>query len=332
MDLVYCNCCLKTLSDTLIRCVECPDFDLCLECFACGVESGPHKKEHDYKVENVKNTLVFETENAWSLNEEHKLLVAVEQYGFGNWAQVAGHVKSRTAEACEEHFCAYYVNGNIGKATFPSETSSRMVDYSCPEGGPLSPETVHPLPPMDMALQEQQELGYMPLRNDFERECFNAAESAISGLSISADDDDLDVEMKLCSVSKYRMQLHERVRWKRTARNHRLISTSLIPGKNCRTPGAKRKGFQEDGHAAERMKVFAQLQTTAEHERLQEVLCEEKELRQKIDHLCSLRKRGLKELSEKVVTPKEKIKINGCKRIRRKGKIRYRYTRRRYKR
>ena len=33
-----------------IKCAECPDFDLCLDCFAVGVEITPHKSGHAYRV------------------------------------------------------------------------------------------------------------------------------------------------------------------------------------------------------------------------------------------------------------------------------------------
>ncbi len=35
--------------------------------------------------------------------------------------------------------------------------------------GPLSPSLSAKLPPIDLTLPEQHELGYMPLRDDFER-------------------------------------------------------------------------------------------------------------------------------------------------------------------
>lgn len=35
--------------------------------------------------------------------------------------------------------------------------------------GPLSPSITEPISPIDLSLPEQQELGYMPLRDDFER-------------------------------------------------------------------------------------------------------------------------------------------------------------------
>ena len=39
--------------------------------------------------------------------------------------------------------------------------------------GPLSPTLTKPLPPADLTLDEQHILGYMPLRDDFERVCYN---------------------------------------------------------------------------------------------------------------------------------------------------------------
>ena len=41
------------------------------------------------------------------------------------------------------------------------------------------------LPPLDMSVDEQRVLGYMPLRDDFEREYKNDAETLLSNLSIA---------------------------------------------------------------------------------------------------------------------------------------------------
>lgn len=35
--------------------------------------------------------------------------------------------------------------------------------------GPLSPSLTIPITPLEIGQQQQQELGYMPLRDDFER-------------------------------------------------------------------------------------------------------------------------------------------------------------------
>lgn len=49
--LYHCNYCQKDISNTpRIKCAECADFDLCLECFSVGVEIAPHRNTHDYRV------------------------------------------------------------------------------------------------------------------------------------------------------------------------------------------------------------------------------------------------------------------------------------------
>lgn len=47
----HCNYCNKDISGKIrIKCVVCPDFDLCIECFSVGAEFTPHKCNHPYRV------------------------------------------------------------------------------------------------------------------------------------------------------------------------------------------------------------------------------------------------------------------------------------------
>lgn len=49
--LYHCNYCNKDLSGRIrMKCVACPDFDLCVECFSVGAELTPHKSNHPYRV------------------------------------------------------------------------------------------------------------------------------------------------------------------------------------------------------------------------------------------------------------------------------------------
>lgn len=313
-----CGYCQRDISGLRIRCAECTEFDLCLQCFACGVESGPHKKDHQYRVGRALGAAAFDIPAPWCLAEENMLLDAVEQYGFGNWEDVSSHVETRTQLECEEHYVKFYIQGNIGKATFPSDTGSKITDHTTPAGGPLSPSITMPLPPLDLPPQEQQELGYMPHRDDFEREYDNQAETLVSGLAISADDDDLDLNVKLSCVSKYRVRLRERERRKRIARSHSLISTSLIPNKNAKTPNPKRKFAKEEREILEKMKVHTQFQTSAELERLQETLLKEKEHKTKIKEMSELRKQGVTLLSDVEDYEEEKYKREKRKENRKK--------------
>ncbi|XP_042492532.1 transcriptional adapter ADA2-like [Macadamia integrifolia] len=49
--LYHCNNCNKDISGKIrIKCVKCPDFDLCVECFSVGSEVTPHRSNHPYRV------------------------------------------------------------------------------------------------------------------------------------------------------------------------------------------------------------------------------------------------------------------------------------------
>ena len=49
--LYHCNYCHKNISGKIrTKCVVCPDFDLCIECFSIGAEVTPHVCFHPYRV------------------------------------------------------------------------------------------------------------------------------------------------------------------------------------------------------------------------------------------------------------------------------------------
>ena len=84
---------------------------------------------------------------------------------------------------------------------------------------PLLPPTAPPSPPhftpVKMEHAEQLELGYMPLRDDFEKEHDNSAESLISGLTVGVEEEELEKALKLAHVDMYSRRLKERERRKR---------------------------------------------------------------------------------------------------------------------
>ncbi len=106
-----------------------------------------------------------------------------------------------------------------------------------------------------MSLEEQRALGYMPLRDDFEREYKNDAESLISNLTLAnhqlaflnqprdqlsstcppsspnadvqdINEDQVDFDLKLNLIEMYRECLQERVRFKKIAREYGLINNA----------------------------------------------------------------------------------------------------------
>lgn len=141
---------------------------------------------------------------------------------------MAAHVgASRTPQEVMEHYVTMYIHGNLGKACIPDNIPNRVTDHTCPSGGPLSPSLTTPLPPLDITLAEQQQLGYMPLRDDYEIEYDQDAEKLISGLSVNYDDEDVEIEMKRAHVDMYVRKLRERQRRKNIARDYNLVPVFL---------------------------------------------------------------------------------------------------------
>ncbi|XP_031264774.1 transcriptional adapter ADA2-like isoform X1 [Pistacia vera] len=107
--LYHCNYCNKDISGFVrIKCALCSDFDLCIECFSVGAEITPHKSNHPYRVmDNLSFPLICPD---WNADEEILLLEGIEMYGFGNWAEVAEHVGTKSKSQCIDHYNAIYLS------------------------------------------------------------------------------------------------------------------------------------------------------------------------------------------------------------------------------
>lgn len=69
--------------------------------------------------------------------------------------------------------------------------------------------------PVKLEHAEQLELGYKPLRDDFEKEYDNDAETLVSGLTVNPDDEDVEKSLKLAHIDMYNKRLKEREKKKR---------------------------------------------------------------------------------------------------------------------
>lgn len=127
-----------------------------------------------------------------------------------------------------DHFITHYVKGCVGKVVWKSVSPDTYspTDHTCSRNGQLSPSLTAPLPVIpDLTLAEQQHLGYMPKRDDFEREFDNEVEMLISTLRISPhDEDELDVDLKVAHIDMYNRRLKERFRKKAVVREYGLVS------------------------------------------------------------------------------------------------------------
>lgn len=276
-----------------LQCIKCNEFLLCVQCFSCGVEAGSHKADHGYRIEDENSVLLFSNRSAWNGLEEESLLDAVEQCSIGNWEDISDFVKTRKADECQEHFSAYFINGNIGKATLPSESLLKKVADHTAEKELSATAMV----PVDLTIHEQQELGYMPLRDDFENEYDDDAESLISSVSWDYDDEDFDIAFKLLQVDRYRQRLKEREHRKKIAKEFGIIQNSTSVG-NKRNQIDKKKHSKDEKDLREKMQPFGRFHRPTDYEQMFNSLQREKRLKNRIKELFKYRRNGLMRASD----------------------------------
>ncbi|TRY99650.1 hypothetical protein DNTS_018055, partial [Danionella cerebrum] len=331
----YCVNCLADVTNLRIRCAECQDIELCPDCFSAGAEIGNHRRWHGYQLVDGGRFSLWgpDAEGGWTSREEQSLLDAIEQYGFGNWEDMAAHVgASRSHQEVMDHYVSMYIHGNLGKACIPDSIPNRVTDHTCPSGGPLSPSLTTPLPPLDISLVEQQQLGYMPLRDDYEIEFDQEAEKLISGLSVNYDDEDIEIEMKRAHVDMYVRKLRERQRRKTIARDYSLVPAFLGRDKKDKeraggmaavlgtggavamgsaptiiqagplvssaTPNQKRKITKEEKEQRIKLRPLCQFMPQREFEEFFDNMHKERMLRAKVRELQRYRRNGITRLDE----------------------------------
>ncbi|XP_018370679.1 PREDICTED: transcriptional adapter 2B isoform X2 [Trachymyrmex cornetzi] len=289
-----CTYCQEDIAGLRVKCIECPEFDLCLQCFSAGAEIGQHKNNHAYQFMDSGTISIFNGRGNWTAREQLRLLDAIEQFGFGNWEDISKHIETRTPEEAKEEYIARYLNGNIGKHTWPPTDSyvPNLTDQTKSDHGPLSPDLTSKLPPLDITPEEAAQLGYMPQRDDFERDYNHEAESLVSSLFLNpAEDDDLDIALKLAQVDMYTNNLRERARRKRVVRDYQLVSAFFASSRKDK--GIKKKWTKEEKEFRDRMRVFAQFYTAQEHEQFLTNLERERELRLRLSELYRYRENGI---------------------------------------
>ncbi|XP_066245274.1 transcriptional adapter 2B isoform X1 [Euwallacea similis] len=289
---IVCTYCQEDVSGVRVQCCDCPEFDICLQCFAAGAEIGPHKNDHSYRFVDHGSVSIFGGRGAWTGREHLSLLEAAELYSYGNWELVAKHVESRTAEECKEEYTARYLDGNIGKATWGNVLKPNLIIDLIEDDGPLSSLALSKLAPLDATLEEAKILGYKPHRDDFEGEYDPEAEHLIADLHSGDQEECTDVEaaLKLAVVDMYIRRLRERQRHKRIVRDYQLVAKYFD---NLRRDPSRPLYPKEQKELRDHMRPFAQFLNSGEHERLIASIEREQELRQRLSELKRYRSVGL---------------------------------------
>lgn len=237
---------------------------------------------------------IFREKGGWSAREEVNLLNAIELYGFGNWEDISKHIETRSPEDAKEEYINKFLNGTVGRYTWKSSLENRpkLNDHTLDDTGPLSNSLSQRLPPLEVSAEEASQLGFMPHRNDFEPEYDPTAENLVSGLSLSPEDDEIDVMLKLAHVDIYTRRLRERARRKRLLRDYQLV-TNFFRGRERRS-----RQTRDQREFRDRFRVVAQFYTAHEFERLVASIERERWLRTRLSELYRYRWNGLTRLDE----------------------------------
>ncbi|CAO1632834.1 unnamed protein product [Sympodiomycopsis kandeliae] len=110
----HCDVCEADITLTVrIRCAGgCKEFDLCGSCFCAGAEAKQHKAYHAYRIVEQHAYPIFADD--WGADEELLLIDGCQQYGLGNWADIADHIGNRSKEEVEAHYVQVFVEGKDG--------------------------------------------------------------------------------------------------------------------------------------------------------------------------------------------------------------------------
>lgn len=294
-----CTYCQEEISGIRIHCAECQDYDSCLNCYANGAEIGTHESDHSYQFMNASGGVVAPLKGSikggWSPTEELLLLDAVEQFGFGNWEDIAKHIETRTADEARDKYIEKYLESPIGRHTWDPEAEKRpvLVDHTLEEDlGPLSPIFTTKLPLLDITQEEATHLGYMANRDDFEREYDTTAEKLVSVLALDPDDEEEDLLLKLAQIDIYARRIRERARRKRLARDYQLAA-NFFRGYIKRI-----RQSRDQREFRERLRTFGQFYTSNEFDRLVNSLERERALRIRLSELNRYRYNGITKIDE----------------------------------
>lgn len=344
MKTKFCLNCQKDLVRNIrITCAECksqPPIELCVECFAVGIELGDHKKTHKYTVSDcLAFPIVIEpdstdstssalaavgtnasaipiagndaVDNAWMADEELLLLEGIEMFGMGNWKDIAEHVMTKSEKKCEHHYLTSYLGWKdlmprfIGDDIEESkEEEMKDVTRQNTEDKTVEADKITNNGVNSLPGERSgpcQLAGYMPLRGDFDVEYDNEAEIILADMEFSDADHPTERELKLKVIQIYNQKLAKRAERKKFVVERGLLDYKLHQH-------TERKRPKEERELLAQIRPFARLQTPEEHDKFVEGLITAMRLKKQILLLQEYRKNGVKTLAEAELYDAEKKK------------------------
>ncbi|CAH01990.1 chromatin-binding transcription regulator ADA2 [Kluyveromyces lactis] len=286
----HCDICSADCTNRVrITCAVCPEYDLCVPCFAKGLYNGKHRPSHDYKVIETNSYPILCED--WGADEELLLIKGAQTLGLGNWQDIADHIGSRDKEEVYDHYLKFYLNSehypipditkdiNEPQEQFLEKRKKRMERF---RERPLEP----PRKPMASQPSCHEVQGFMPGRLEFETEFENEAEGPVKDMVFDADDQPLDIEVKLAILDIYNSRLTTRAEKKRL-----LFDNCLMEYRRLQSLDKKRSKETKDLY--NKIKAFARIMSPLDFEEFSKDILEELRCRTRIHQLQEWRSNGI---------------------------------------
>ncbi|XP_070672737.1 transcriptional adapter ADA2a isoform X2 [Malus domestica] len=320
----HCNYCNKDISGKIrIKCVVCPDFDLCIECFSVGAELTPHRCNHPYRVmDNLAFPLICPD---WNVDEEMLLLEDMSHVMGKSREELLALAKGSdeikkevpmlveitlkevspfSAEVkCEESKnnpasqSSSNSTADVAKGLVPGAVKKASNKKQIKDETKVSKveETQVDRSVGEKKLRSLGEegpitefSGYNFKREEFETEYDNDAEQILADMEFKDTDTNADRELKLRVLHVYAKRLDERKRRKK-----------FILERNLLYPDPFEKGLApEEREIYKRFKVFMRFHSSEDHKELLKNIIEEQQIVKRIQDLQEARTAGCRTASD----------------------------------
>lgn len=307
--------------------------NICLKCFALGKEEGKRLRTNDYMIVNNLNQELFA--KGWTAMDELVLIEGLNK--FGNWESISKKLqetgRKKTKEQCELHYMnvkrvyeQYWWRigdgleemGNILAAETNDNPLRSLKEFV--NNQDLSKEPNKTL--IDQKLDRYREkieancnqefhklkeytdqIGYYPLRRDFEVEYNPDAERYLADMEFEEEDTLEEVEIKRKILDCYNKQLDQRIRRKNFVVDHLLSISSFEQ---------MEKSTTEEKLVREKMKPFERMHSPEEHQKLIKLIMKGRSLKRRIQELDDYQQRKINSFEQvEVCTINQETNIEG---------------------
>ncbi|CAM9020121.1 unnamed protein product [Wickerhamomyces anomalus] len=291
MSKFHCDVCASDCTNRVrISCAICPEYDLCVPCFASGSYTGTHKPYHDYKIIETNSFPIFDED--WGADEELALIQGSQSLGLGNWQDVSEHIGGRNKDEVSQHYEDVYLKSK----EYPIPEMDKDFSYistsemSKKKKRRLDERRNAPLPPPRKPVASvplcHEVQGFMPGRLEFEHEFENEAEITVKDMIFDPDDQTTDIELKLAILDIYNSRLTSRAEKKRL-----LFENNLLEYRKNASIDKKRS--KEERELFNKLKAYARVMNPQDFEEFSKDMLSELYCRSRIQQLQEWRKNGL---------------------------------------